>query len=451
MTRHFFLLRICSLPLARRRRKSSTSTFISIIYERTNERLSSSPHPVVELTLFFSSVTWNQFNIYKKNRFSLLSDRNREKESMATAALTTMDEFDDEQDYDLDDEMRSEEKKKKNNASEILDLTNRNFSENNLDDLLKSISNPQKITSIQLNSSALVSLPQDIERFQSLITVELSNNRLGQLPCELAKLKNLKHLHLKNNFLNDFSLPKEFEQLNQLEVINLGGNRFKQFPYQLFRLTNLKEIYLGSNQIGSLPDFFQNFLNDVIVVFLFLSLLKSGNSLSRWKSYRLLTGIDRLDAFADQLTRLKSLSLHNNHFSALPSDIIRLDLQELSLRNNPLVVRFVRDLTYDVPSLKELAGRTIKLHQLNYNDRMLPKSLVEYLNNAKSCLNPKCQGVYFDTCHKNIKFVDFCGKFYLPLMQFLCSPTCTSTSNASPENSTKSDDMNSKFKKVLLG
>jgi Leucine-rich repeat (LRR) protein len=92
------------------------------------------------------------------------------------------------------------------------------------------------------------------------------------------------------------------------------------------------------------------------------------------------------------LTRLKSLSLHNNHFSALPSDIIRLDLQELSLRNNPLVVRFVRDLTYDVPRLKELAGRTIKLHQLAYNDQLLPKNLVDYLNAAKSCLNPKCQG-----------------------------------------------------------
>ncbi len=93
------------------------------------------------------------------------------------------------------------------------------------------------------------------------------------------------------------------------------------------------------------------------------------------------------------LTRLKSLSLHNNQFSALPSDIIRLDLQELSLRNNPLVVRFVRDLTYDVPTLKELASRTIKLHRVSYDDKSIPKSLVEYLNSAKSCLNPKCKGL----------------------------------------------------------
>ena len=175
------------------------------------------------------------------------------------------------------------------------------------------------------------------------------------------------------------------------------------------------------------------------------------------------------------LHRLKSLSLHNNQFSALPPDIIRLDLQELSLRNNPLVVRFVRDLTYDVPTLKELAGRTIKLHKVRYDDTSLPRSLVEYLNAAKSCLNAKCKGkdvlfrltgrlfgsfsgVYFESCHKNIKFVDFCGKFYLPLLQFLCSPACTSTPTFQMTSSDSDDpevmpskDMTNKFKKVLLG
>ena len=102
------------------------------------------------------------------------------------------------------------------------------------------------------------------------------------------------------------------------------------------------------------------------------------------------------------MTKLKSLSLHNNEFSALPSDIIRLELQELSLRNNPLVVRFVRDLTYDVPRLKELAGRTIKHHRVEYNEDRLPKNLVDYLNSAKSCLNPKCQGkTHRTTCFQS--------------------------------------------------
>ena len=192
---------------------------------------------------------------------------------------------------------------------------------------------------------------------------------------------------------------------------------------------------------------------------------------NRWRWTAVLS-LDRLD-----LNRLKSLSLHNNQFSALPPDIIRLDLQELSLRNNPLVVRFVRDLTYDVPTLKELAGRAVKLHRVAYDDTAIPRCLLEYLNSAKSCLNAKCKGssrqrrrscyllllplvlgVYFESCHKNIKFVDFCGKFYLPLLQFLCTPACTSTPTFQMSSSDSDDadglptkDMTNKFKKVLLG
>ena len=52
----------------------------------------------------------------------------------------------------------------------------------------------------------------------------------------------------------------------------------------------------------------------------------------------------------------------------------------------------MRDLTYNVPTLKELASRTIKLHQIKYDEKLIPKYLVDYLNTAKSCLNPKCKG-----------------------------------------------------------
>jgi hypothetical protein len=34
-------------------------------------------------------------------------------------------------------------------------------------------------------------------------------------------------------------------------------------------------------------------------------------------------------------------------------------------------------------------------------------------------------GVYFDTRVENIKFVDFCGKYRIPLLEFLCSTNCT--------------------------
>ncbi|CAF1417101.1 unnamed protein product [Adineta steineri] len=384
---------------------------------------------------------------------------------MAAAALTTAEDY--EGDYDLDDDFDDDEDDCNFSSETVLgdtvDYSHRNISILDPNELLTLVKNPNRIKNFQLNSNQLLTLPSQIEQFQSLVTMELSNNQLVQLPAELSLLKNLKNLYLKNNSLDDFSLPKELELLKQLEVINLGGNRLKQFPYQLFQMINLKEVYLGSNQIAFLPDLFQTLIK---VEVLYMGGNQIGNvpdSIGYMRSLVVLNlsgnRLRTLPRSISRLGRLKSLSLHNNQFSALPPDIIRLDLQELSLRNNPLVVRFVRDLTYDVPTLKELAGRTIKLHKICYDDQSIPRSLIEYLNAAKSCLNPKCKGVYFESCHKNIKFVDFCGKFYLPLLQFLCSPACTSTptfqmtSSDSDDNSddVPNKDMSSKFKKVLLG
>ncbi|XP_069801050.1 leucine-rich repeat-containing protein 58 [Dendropsophus ebraccatus] len=158
-----------------------------------------------------------------------------------------------------------------------------------------------------------------------------------------------------------------------------------------------------------------------------------------------------------RLHSLRSLSLHNNLLTYLPREILSLiHLQELSLRGNPLVVRFVRDLTYTTPTLLELAGRTIKSRGIPYCPRELPENLVRYLDLASKCPNPKCAGVYFDSCVRHIKFVDFCGKYRLPLMHYLCSPECSSPcSSVSSQSESDSEDEASaaarRMQKVLLG
>lgn len=94
-----------------------------------------------------------------------------------------------------------------------------------------------------------------------------------------------------------------------------------------------------------------------------------------------------------RLHSLLSLSLHNNLLTFLPREILSLvHLQELSLRGNPLVVRFVKDMTNDPPSLLELAGRTIKSRNLPYVVSGLPRNLCRYLDSASKCPNPKCAG-----------------------------------------------------------
>lgn len=64
-------------------------------------------------------------------------------------------------------------------------------------------------------------------------------------------------------------------------------------------------------------------------------------------------------------------------------------------------------------------------------------------------------GVYFDSCVRQIKFVDFCGKYRLPLMHYLCSPECTSPCSSNPQSDADSEDENSvpayRLQRVLLG
>ena len=62
----------------------------------------------------------------------------------------------------------------------------------------------------------------------------------------------------------------------------------------------------------------------------------------------------------------------------------------------------------------------------------------------------KRAGVYFTSRVEHVKFVDFCGKYRLPLMQYLCSPQCHSTR----VHACISDDVqpvSNKLKRVLLG
>jgi hypothetical protein len=59
-------------------------------------------------------------------------------------------------------------------------------------------------------------------------------------------------------------------------------------------------------------------------------------------------------------------------------------------------------------------------------------------------------GVFFDNRVENIKFVDFCGKFRVPFLQYLCSTRCAENrTSAGPQPSTSASGY--MMKKVLLG
>lgn len=158
----------------------------------------------------------------------------------------------------------------------------------------------------------------------------------------------------------------------------MGGNHLQALPESLCNLARLQMLYLGDNELTTVP------------------------------------------ASMSQLRNLRTLNLHNNNLAVLPRDILELRcLEQLSLRGNPLVSDFVHE-PQQAPSLLELAARTIKKNNIPYHG-VLPLELSRYLDSAKQCTNPACRGVYFSYAVKSIDFVDFCGKFRIPLLKFLCS------------------------------
>jgi len=325
---------------------------------------------------------------------------------------------------------------------------------NNLPDTLR-------ITRLNLAGNHIPVLPDSIGNFLNLKEMDISGNGLAYITPRIGDLRQLKTFVAKNNNLED--LPKEFAQLLSLENLNLSGNRFESFMPQMFELVSLKMLLLGGNRIDVIPPDIQN-LQRLEILYLGGNQLTSvPNELGTLRRLRALNvcdnKIESLPPTLVKLTHLQSLSLHNNRLTILPVELVKLrNLEELSLRDNPLVVRFVRDMTFNPPTLLELSGRCVKNSGLKYSSQDLPAHLLRYLNSARRCVNPCCKGVFFDARVRHIKFVDFCGKYRLPLEQFLCSPhagerweDCSSSTCSSSSEDEVDGFPRERLRKVLLG
>ncbi|XP_017554490.1 leucine-rich repeat-containing protein 58a isoform X1 [Pygocentrus nattereri] len=317
----------------------------------------------------------------------------------------------------------------------------------------------RQIQQLYLTYNSFSLFPTSICLLSNLEHLDLSNNYLTAMPEDITRLANLKTLVAKNNHFDETSFPKHFGTMH-IESLNLSGNRFREIPRQFLKLSRLLSLSLGGNRLKSIPAEIEN-LNRLEMLYLGGNMISSiPPELANLRCLRYLVLCDNcVQSIPPQLSRLHSLlslSLHNNLLTFLPREILSLvHLQELSLRGNPLVVRFIKDMTYDPPSLLELAGRTIKSRNLPYLPSDLPANLCHYLDMASKCPNPKCAGVYFDSCVRHIKFVDFCGKFRLPLMHYLCSPECSSPCSSNPQSDTESEEESSvpadRLQRVLLG
>lgn len=223
-------------------------------------------------------------------------------------------------------------------------------------------------------------------------------------------------LSLGGNLINE--VPEAVGSLSQLQALVLCDNLIELLPMSIARLKNLKSLLLHKNRLRHLP-------KDIVA----------------------------LKNLTEVCTH--SLSAPNKTCSIYIHISLSLLLQ-LSLRDNPLVVRFVQDMALKPPTLLELAGRIVRASGQRPGPADVPRTLVDYLNSANCCVNPNCKGVFFDNRVEHIKFVDFCGKYRVPLLQYLCSSKCIEPerpARAAGSNNMGNAGANSGFmmRKVLLG
>ncbi|CAN7984628.1 unnamed protein product [Ixodes hexagonus] len=346
-------------------------------------------------------------------------------------------------------------------AEAVLDLSRLGLDAPTVDGNLEALDGDgraARLRLVDLRHNVLERLPGRIGAFSGLHTLDVSHNRLDCLsehmppglrvllatgnrlrclPKALATLSGLRVLNVSGNRLD--ALPPPLLELRDLRALYAGGNRIEQVSRDIGKLEKLEVLYLGGNRLRELPA-------ELGSLGQLQSLVLSQN--------RLVT----LPSSLCGLRRLRSLALHDNLLTTLPPCVVRLqNLVELSLRGNPLVVRFVRDMTYEPPKLQELAARCVKTQRVPFEKGELPAAVMAYLESAQRCVNPKCKGVYFDARVEHIKFVDFCGKYRLPLLQYLCSTQCSSqlASGAASSESEASDEESgvdmSRLRRVLLG
>merc|ERR1712198_437993 len=310
------------------------------------------------------------------------------------------------EDSELDDDIWGESSEKLNLAHN--DLFNEDF-ELRLTSQIQ-LQNHATVSNIFAPNNFISLLPDTVAMFTNLSKLDLSHNRLTSLPDSLTNLVNMTHMILTDNLLTEDDLPKSMSMMTKLRTLNMSGNQLEIIPDEIGGLQYLQSLSLSDNKLRRLPE-----------------------TLST-------------------LSRLRVLHLHQNMLTTLPHGLIFItSLQDLSLRDNPLVMRFIRDMELQPATLLELSARVVKLHKLQYSVDALPGSLSRYLNTAHQCLNPDCDGVYFDHRIEHVKFSDFCGKYRIPLLQYLCSAECSVQYQACSDTRKDGEERRLPLSRVLLG
>jgi len=218
-----------------------------------------------------------------------------------------------------------------------------NLSKLRLTEIPESLTNLVQLESLDLSDNLLTKLPDWLGQFIDLRSLVISNNGITKLPELLGQLTQLTELNLSNNQL--ITLPDSIGQLGQLRFLHLSKNQLKVLPESLGQLKQLLLFYFADNQLTTLPEWIGN-LTQLCMIELGDNDggIPLGSLPDFFKNLKQLTDINainchltRIPDWIDELTDLKTVRLHLNNFSDIPTTFLNLhNLKEISLGSTTL-------------------------------------------------------------------------------------------------------------------
>ncbi|XP_045775338.1 leucine-rich repeat protein 1 isoform X2 [Maniola jurtina] len=261
---------------------------------------------------------------------------------------------------------------------------------------------PRTLKSLYIVGLKLCNFRRDILLLNHLSILDLSNNEIEKIPPEFGRLPSLSELYLSNNSLGLSKNPdwRWLFGLQKLKLLDLSGNKLGNLPKDIWKLQNLVTLKVDNNSLNKLP-----------------------------------TTLGRIST-------LRYLSVSKNNLQTLPCSLMHCGLDHIDISTNnftsetkgPILTDFTPWEFY-INSLVHIAAKTVLKHKFFYAPNIIPKTLVEFLDNSNMCVcgKPVLNDKYyiikqFDlkdfSISRHVIFNFFNKNSSVGIECFFCSPKC---------------------------
>ncbi|XP_069360182.1 leucine-rich repeat protein 1 [Maniola hyperantus] len=258
---------------------------------------------------------------------------------------------------------------------------------------------PRTLKFLNIVGLKLCNFRWDILLLHQLNILNLSDNEIETIPPEFGRLASLSELYLSNNSLGLSNNPdwRWLFGLQTLKLLDLSGNKLKNLPKDIWKLQNLVTLKVDNNSLNNLP-----------------------STLGR-------------------ISTLRYLSVSKNNLQTLPCSLMHCGLEHIDISTN----NFTSETTepklmpceFYINSLVHIAAKTVLKHKLFYAPNIIPKTLVELLDNSNMCVcgKPVLNDKYYIIKQYNLKdfslsrhlvFNFFNKNSSVGIECFFCSPKC---------------------------